>query len=673
MNRDPHILSKFLYEHPQAWPVRMALIEEMIRDGEVERAKALVRESPNDSPMPPEYPQRIHALMTQGSQALDSLPELPGFRKRTDFKKGQSADVSGSNAGPSSGNEPPAAEADGNGGRAALAENDPQEKPDFQKAKGEAITPLDDAPAHHLAEPSFAFSARASSLGEDGKLTVADPEVKGGLAALAESTEIRRQKLPKPPPPGIDPKISAIRWENYAGKLHLTGGELPDGVAEESQTGDRFSAFSVAVILHLLVALLISFVFIQIPRPNPPKLIVSMPDENVTDDLVVHRLTKPADKKPSAAAAQAVNVATTISISDFALPEVEDTTSLDVTAMIDGIAAVGAGMSISSNVHQESDVNFFGIASGGKRIVFVIDATPKMLVDEKGGMFAYDKVKSELASMLIHLNRGTKFNILLYEGRRVLAFREDLVPGLPSNIRLAVEWLDPLNRNYDNLGLLRGFGEPIEVAGHDGLPIAPMDVAHYTKCIQKAMEWQAAVVFCIVSGYERMARSPTPEMRKKMMEENLKPGTPGKVDPKEQAAWERAVAKTREWLRKENEARREKGLAPKVVINFRKLVEEITGAKPPRPTGEVPGERSRIPPLPPVNFDDIDVHLRKLVIEHYRERDRDSPSVHMVVFLGEDEDFPDADKDHFRRIVRRNNGKLKILRGLAALDDVTAK
>ena len=47
--------------------------------------------------------------------------------------------------------------------------------------------------------------------------------------------------------------------------------------------------------------------------------------------------------------------------------------------------------------------------------------------------------------------------------------------------------------------------------------------------------------------------------------------------------------------------------------------------------------------------------------------------VHMVLFLGEDEDFPDQEKDHFGRITRRNNGKLKLLRGLAALEDVTSK
>ena len=74
-----------------------------------------------------------------------------------------------------------------------------------------------------------------------------------------------------------------------------------------------------------------------------------------------------------------------------------------------------------------------------------------------------------------------------------------------------------------------------------------------------------------------------------------------------------------------------------------------------------------------MNFDDIDVHIRKLAIQHYKQHRKDMPSVHMVIFLGEDEDFRDQDKEHFSRIVRRNNGKLKMLRGLAELQDVTSK
>lgn len=676
MERDPHVLLKFLYDNPRAWPVRMALIEELVRDGEIDSAQAIIRESPDDCPMPPEYPVRIHALMTKGVAGLESLPPLPGFEPR-------------------SAPEPVLEE--------PLEEEIQPVEPSVQQSRaGESFADLEsfdvepekvvvttniglsDKESHQYEEPSYEFEATESKIGADGELSLSNNREKGGAGALVETRSIRRKMGPKPPVPTIDQEIAAVKWDNYAGKLELTAGNLPDAVGEVPKTGDRISAMSLAVIFHLIAALFVSLVVINTPRPNPPKLVVTMPDENESDDLIVHKLTKPAEIEPSAAAMQAVNVQTALVISDFSLPEVEDTTMLDVTAMVDGAAKLGAGMRLSLDTHQQSDVNFFGISSGGKKIVFVIDATKPMLVDEKGGMFAYDKVKNEIGSMLANLNRGTKFNILVYSGKQVRAFREKLVPGLPSNLRMALEWMEPLNSDYDNLGLPRDYGFPIEVTDIAGLPIAARDVAHYTKCIQKAMEWQAAAIFCISSGYETMRRSLSPEMVEKLKANPGTPGVPGELDPadkqryeRDQAKWSKAVEKTREWLQSENEARREKGLAPKVVLNFNQLVEQVTGQQRPRGQARLegtPGEPGiEIERPKPVGFDDVDLHLKRLVSEYYRKKGKDIPSVHMVIFLGEEERFQDDDKAHFSRIVNRNNGKMKMLRGLAALEDVTGK
>jgi hypothetical protein len=40
-------------------------------------------------------------------------------------------------------------------------------------------------------------------------------------------------------------------------------------------------------------------------------------------------------------------------------------------------------MNFFTEATKSSDVNFFGISGSGRKIVFVIDATPQMLVDEK--------------------------------------------------------------------------------------------------------------------------------------------------------------------------------------------------------------------------------------------------------------------------------------------------
>lgn len=615
----------------------MALIEEMIRDGRKEKAQALVRSSPDDVPVPPEFAVRIHTLMTRGAVGLAELEPLEGFTERT-------ADS-------------------GDHGEETETEDSRRERKELSEvpATTEPVSGKPTGPG--VATTSAGAESLATASEMPGEPLAAAKG--GGAGALVEEVTVEKEiEKPAPAIPRIDRELAAIKWENYSGKLNLTRGEIPLSVGARPQGGDRISAMSLAIVVHVVVAILISLVVVRVPRPNPPKLVLTMPETTDSDELVVKKLTKREPVKPSAASRQMVNVLTSVHFSEVSLPEVEDTTTLDVTAMFDGAAELGLGMSLSPDTHSQSDVNFFGISSGGDEIVFVVDATRSMLVDEKGGMFAYDKVKKEIASMLVSLNRGTKFNILLYDGGQVVAFREELVPGLPSNIRLAIEWMDPLNRDYDKLGLTRDYGEAIKVADIEGLPISARDVEHYTKCIQKAMEWQAAAIFCISSGYREMKRSMTPEMVKKMMESRV----PGEVDPRDQERWDKAVEKTREWLRKENEARQKRGLAPKVVTNFRQLVTEKTGVKPPQVRG---GSSGGFRGPPDVTKEDIDEQLKRLVRHYYKDQGKDDPSVHMVVFLGEEEAFRDQDEDHFRRIVRRNHGKLKMLRGLAALQDVT--
>ena len=75
--------------------------------------------------------------------------------------------------------------------------------------------------------------------------------------------------------------------------------------------------------------------------------------------------------------------------------------------------------------------------------------------------------------------------------------------------------------------------------------------------------------------------------------------------------------------------------------------------------------------MPAVTPEDIEEQVAMLVKERFKAEGLDTPSVHMVLFLGEDEELADAGEDHFKNLTRKNRGKLKILRGLAALQNVT--
>ncbi len=632
-----------LEQSPEDWGVRIALIEWAVREGDLAGAKRLVRASPAGVPTPPQIQIRLHALLTQGVAALEPAKD--------------EVTVPPANAVVPVPPEPRSE---------ALAS---AEKTRPRNSARNPATPVPVPVAAVDPANSAPCPAEASLDGGLGALVEADPRVPQNRRSAerigSRLVSVKRRKGP----PGIDRAAISEKWDRYDGGLELVELELPEVVERPTHAPEKVSSVSFALLAHVAILVVLSLVAVQVRRPDPPQLVVSTQHEREAE-LVTTRITRPTPEvRPSAAAAQALDVISSLaSSSTFSVPEVENATEQFVSSTMPGIAPVGTGVSFSTETVRSSDVNFFGLSGSGRRIVFIVDATPEMLVDEKGGMSAYNKVKEEIGTMLANLNRATHFNLLLYQGKELAAFRDEPVPGLPSNLRQAIEWLDPLNRDYDALGLRGGFGPSQAVSGRDDLPIAAVDVAHYTKAVQKALEWQASAIFCITVGYRGMNRVPTPEMLKKMAE--MPRGNPGTVDPREQEAWQRAIERTREWLARENAARRENGLDPKVVVNFNQLVREITGASPPQRRGGDPGGAA-MPSMPPVTPEDIERQVQILVKELYKAEGLDEPSLHMVLFLGEEEDLANTDEDHFKSLTRRNRGKLKILRGLAALRNVT--
>ncbi len=641
MSESRQELEAALSRAPEDWSVRLRLIEAHVREDDREGARRLVRESPDEAPLPPELQFRLHTLLTQGAAAL---PPLEG----------------------ETGNE--------GGGEKAEETIVPKEETTSAPApESSSMLPPDPAEQVKVRDRPPRRFRREKPAGWTP--TVVPP--KGASPTEEETKEPSDPGDPVPQPsiyramPRPAKQAVAKRWANYQGDLRLEPLSAIGRAPRIEGAAQKMSALSVALLVHLAVVILVGFIVIAVPRPKPPQLIATVAAVERDKPVVPVRLQKLEEQKPAAASAAAPNVIGAIGASPVKVPEMENTNAVDVTTMITGAADVGDGFSFAGDSREMSDVNFFGISAGGKRIVFIIDAGREMLVDEKGGMYAYDKVKSEIAAMMGGLNRGTKFNILLYEGKRLTAFAEEPVVAMPSNLRLAIEWLHPLNRTYENLGLAGQRGDQLEVE-KDLEPVAARDLAHYAKAIQKALEWQAESIFCIASGYRGLVKTPTPEeMEKYRAEMAANPGTPGEVSAAERRSWNEAVQRTREWLQRENDARREKGLPPKVVLNFNELVREITGATPPRATGGTGGvQRPRNEPHTP---DDIETLVKNGVDEYYRGMGLDPPSLHMVVFLGEDEDMADQTRDHFQALTRRNNGKFKMLRGLAALEDVTGQ
>ncbi len=612
-------LEEKLAQSPLDWEFRLALIQAYVIHDRTDDAKCLVRDSPDEAgPAPPQIQFRLHRLMTEGRVAAEEFTQEDGHEVLP-----VALPVSNSTDSPAIETVPDRE------GTASFAENESG----MEEFSGGA-------------ESLFGMIEQDSAT-EDPSSAIDDGFIRPSNSFVSEAPMVKK---------GLSKERE---WELDNSRFVIESAADLRPLQREANAGKKMSALSFALMSHFVIVLLLGAIVISIPRPNPPQIIAVNVSQDRILDVPPKRVDKLKTSDRSAASANATFVISSSTPSPVTVPDFQQTNSTDIAAYLTDTQA-GLGMSLEGDA-EESDVNFFGIQSGGRKIVFIIDATPTMLVDEKGGMFAYDKVKDEVGSMLASLNRGTSFNILLYEGKRVKVYQPELVPARPSNVRLALEWLEPINRNYERLGLGRS-GNNILIS-NDNDPIASGDINGYAKAVQVALEMDVNTVFCIAGGYLRMTRA-APQMAT-----TTPVATPPQIDPKERAAWAKAMQQTRDWLNKENEARQKKGQAPKVVVNFAALVRQVTGATPPRARGG--GGGRRVAPQPPYTPEEIEEHVKNLVKRYYREEDKPLPQLNLVIFLGKDEDIGEY-KDHFRRLTRRNKGKLKILEGLAALKDVTS-
>ncbi len=671
MTLDQEDLENRLRAAPADWEARLALVEWHVFQGDKASARKVVRESPDEGPLPSDVQFRIHTLLTRPVREAEKPGEegkSPGNSTASASDRMETQDKGEPHAG-SPNSRPPAPKTEAPEPPTTVAPS-----PEDEGTKEHSRLSLENKESLEWArsrqKKRRLRGEKVCDLPEDLDHTDARAPIKAFRAAVPD-TPAHLAPAPLVRPKKTDHAVIRAR----SGPLEIPEPSEDDLLLSEmppidrpAGTAEKIGAFTLAMIVHAAIVVALSFVVIALPIIQPPQLVVNTQSDR--DQLIIDqkKLVKPTDKPmPSAAAPHEAFIISSTAPSNMTVPDFENKRTVDLVSPIAGLQIDGMGFSFNGKSGDTSDVNFFGIKSGGNRIVFIIDTAPGMLVDEKGGMFAYDKVKNEIGIMLNALNRGTSFNIILYQGARAASFREKPIPGLPSNIRQALDWMDPVNRTYEDLGLSGDYmANPVVLTDGVG-PIKAAECLGYTKAIQAAMEMDANAIFCIAGGYETIRRQADEETRKKMREN---PGTPGKVDPKEREAWQQAVDKTQVWLAKENAARAEKGLPPKVVLNFSQLVREVTGATPPRAVGGTPSP-VKMPSIPPYTPEEIEQHLREISKAVVRRSPGSSePSVHLVLFLGKGEDIGDQE-EHFKRLTRQNHGKLKLLRGLEALKNVT--
>ena len=423
---------------------------------------------------------------------------------------------------------------------------------------------------------------------------------------------------------------------------------------KDSDAAQKASALTVAILVHVAVALLLGFVVMALPPPNPPQIIATSFTEEAEDEIEEVKIQKVAKATAASAASKPTFAISSMASSPIAIPEFDETQNVDVTL---GATAqnVGLQMSFDDGKGDTSEVRFFGIRASGNRIVFIIEASRYMLTDQKGGIPAYNKVKDEIAQMLAGLNRQTAFNLILYEGKRVATFQDELVAATPSNIRQAIEWFDPINQEFENIGLQKGYtSKPVE-SGVE--PFQVNDLTHYIKAAQLALQMDVSTIFLLSNGWGHHHKTMEKAELEKYMEKKIRQA---KWKEKDAEKWREAVKKAREWLVKENENRLKAGVPRKVVIGLGGIIAKVA-----------PGVRSPPSGPPGYTMEDVEDQLKNAVSMFYRSKSKPRPRFNVVWFVGEDENPSVRIEEHLKQQTKRNRGKLKVLKGMAGLKDVT--
>lgn len=417
----------------------------------------------------------------------------------------------------------------------------------------------------------------------------------------------------------------------------------------------KLSAASVAVLVHVGLFFLLGVLVVMVPQPKVAEIVGVLSPEVTQEQPETRQVVASALPAPSIVAASPTRAITAAGLSAVALPAFDAKGTLDIVPEI-ATTDMGSSFSVPFSPKGTSAVNFFGIKSKGRRVAFLIDAERYMLTDPRGGYPAYQIVKEEIAGMIGKLGLETLFNVILYEGRNVSAFSERLLPATAANKARVADWLYPVNREFERLGI-QAIRYPVHNIQAEVAPVKNDYLTGYLRAIQYAIECDVDAVFIILSGYRSMETPRTKEEMDKLLKQM-------NWTEKDDIAWREAVKKGQEWLARENAARKAKGIPERVIVNIGEVWRDM-GLRPPRSR---PGGIQ-------ITADQREEQVQNAIRLHYLSKDKPKPQINFVIFIGKDQDEDKVPMiEHFENIAQRaKNGKVRVLKGMAALKNVTGR
>lgn len=354
------------------------------------------------------------------------------------------------------------------------------------------------------------------------------------------------------------------------------------------------------------------------------------------------------------------------------LPSMED--SFTVSSGIGGFSggSLLAGSSRGFDIGM-SDVSVFGLKTKAERILFMIDADRKMLADDKGGLNSYRVIKEEITDMVGNLSTGTLFNVVMFDGRNTLMFKEQLVPAGTEVHKQLVDWISPINSSANNVGLegnskaskpdLKTLSNEVV---YDSIGFSARRNNQDAYQTQFALEQNVDAVFIITGenkGFSEIRRRAT-----ESEEADWQKKSTAASYLEELALHEAEVPKMRNrvqnTLKKINEERRKSGKPPRVLRDKNWIYGQAREL-------DLEWENPH-PGMEPHYYHEprtVERYFDDIVEELYEKNGSKKPSVNVILFLAGDEELSKKEEDNVDDYVDHFSGKYRIVRGL---DEITS-
>ena len=356
-----------------------------------------------------------------------------------------------------------------------------------------------------------------------------------------------------------------------------------------------------------------------------------------------------------------------------------------------GISDFSGMTNLSAMKIDLPEMDIFGAKAKSDRIFIAFETSEKTMTDDMGGLEAFNIVRDEIKKLVSMLPATCVFNVMAFD-LHVKEVRDmcnpNLVPATAVNKDRFVKWIDAINKDVNKIGLWYGdrqydlkypippFADAKVMSYHyDGAQY--FDVVCRYKVYQTAIEQGAGAIWILTMRWPEpndYFLPKTPDEQKKFnaqWEKNCKDFVKkGGIiaDDADKDAWnkwikstEPARMKAKEWLDKENERRRSKGIPQRVITDMLVLANELKLKYPPKPT-------FRNDLRPHVDFkrytqSSLFASYAQIFKKVYDERGLKRPILNIILLSGRKTKIDNKKLNKIRSWAKlNNNGSVRILR-----------